>query len=356
MTMTNDVKAAIWGTRAETAQRTLEARFWNPAIDMYDIKTPCPGGSCNTIFHYWWMAHAVETQVDGWNRTGHSFFKERLSRLYPGILRRNGGQWPNHLYDDMEWMAIGWLRAYGINQENAYRQTALTLWEDIKTGWNDHMGGGIAWQKSQLDYKNTPANAPAAILAARLYAAFGQEEDLEWALKIYHWQKQNLVDPATGFVWDGMNRLGDGAIDKDWKFTYCQGVFIGAAVELYRLTGGSGYLEDALRTWRAAMEVLAEPDTGLLPEEGGGDAGLFKGILVRYAGELAGAMEDGSEVAAVLTANASALWDTVTGKEDALFGLRWDEPPSGDVELSTQLSGTILLETAAALEKAELGS
>ena len=63
------------------------------------------------------------------------------------------------------------------------------------------------------------------------YYRFGTR-DLEWARRIFEWQRQTLVDPETGLVWDGINRQGDGRIDKDWKFTYCQGVYIGAAVEL----------------------------------------------------------------------------------------------------------------------------
>lgn len=354
--MANNVKAAFWDMRAEQAQRTLDSQFWNPSISLYDIKTPCPGGACNTIFHYWWMAHAVETQVDGWNRTGDSIYKQRLAMLHQGLLERNGGEWPNNLYDDMEWMAIGWLRAYLIDQDETYGHTAKLLWEDIKTGWNDHVGGGIAWQKTQLDYKNTPANAPAAILAARLYQVFGKQEDLEWAIKIYDWQKAVLVDPESGFVWDGANRLGDGTIDKDWKFTYCQGVFIGAAVELYKITGEKGYLEDAIRTWQASVEEFASQEANVLPAEGGGDAGLFKGIFVRYAGELALAMGSGSgsEVADVLYANASSLWSSVSSRGDILFSKRWDESLEEEIELSTQLSGVILLETAAALEKSGL--
>ncbi|WP_054026445.1 glycoside hydrolase family 76 protein [Bacillus sp. FJAT-28004] len=348
--MTNEVKTTNWEMRAEQAQRTLDSRFWNSSISMYDIKTPCPDGACNTIFHYWWMAHAVETLVDGWNRTGDSIYKQRLAMLHQGLLERNGGEWPNNLYDDMEWMAIGWLRAYMIDKDETYAETAKLLWEDIKTGWNDHVGGGIAWQKTQLDYKNTPANAPAAILAARLYQVFGKEEDLEWALKIYNWLKAVLVDPETGFVWDGANRLSDGAIDKDWKFTYCQGVFIGAAVELYRITGDNSYLEDAIRTWNASIAEF----TTLLPAEGGGDAGLFKGIFVRYAGELAEVMDDGREVIDVLYSNASSLWNSASNRGEILFSKRWDESNEADIELSTQLSGVILLETAAALEKSGL--
>ncbi|WP_372662268.1 glycoside hydrolase family 76 protein [Cohnella sp.] len=348
--MTNRIQAGTWKRRAEEAQRTLDEKFWNPSIDMYDIQTPCPDGSCNTIFHYWWMAHAVEALVDGLDRTGDSFYTARLRRIHQSLLARNGGVWPNNLYDDMEWMAIAWLRAYHVTGDEVYKKTVHVLWEDIKTGWNDHMGGGIAWQKTQLDYKNTPANAPAVILAVRLYTAFGNHEDLEWAKTIYDWQKRTLVDPLSGFVWDGVNRLQDGMIDKDWKYTYCQGVFIGAAIELHRVTEEQVYLADAERTWNAAVEELTESGKGLFPPEGTGDGGLFKGILARYAGMLARAIEDSGAIREVLFSNAKSLWETGRSEERALFGEAWNVPPNGQVELSTQLSGVILIEAAALLE------
>ncbi|MFC4596666.1 glycoside hydrolase family 76 protein [Cohnella hongkongensis] len=343
-----------WAARADLAQQALAERYWNAGIGMFDIETPCPNGECNTIFHYWWMAHAVETLTDGLERTGDSRYAERLDALYEGLLRRNGGVWPNALYDDMEWMAIAWLRAYGATGTEKYKEAALLLWDDIKTGWNGHMGGGIAWQKSQLDYKNTPANAPAAILAARLHARFGDEADLGWAVKIYEWLKNNLVDPESGFVWDGINREGDGAIDKAWEFTYCQGVFIGAALELYRATGDKGYLRDARRTAAAAVARLADPETGALPNEGNGDGGLFKGIFVRYLAQLALADPSRSgEPAKLIAGNADLLWSRGRDPQRTLFGPNWSEPPGGTVELGTQLSGIILLEAAARLEAAE---
>ncbi|MBD2846618.1 glycosyl hydrolase [Paenibacillus sp. IB182496] len=359
--------ASIWQARADAAQRTLDEQYWNTGIGMYNIQTPCPNGDCNTIFHYWWMAHAVEALTDALERTGEARYARRLGELYDGLLARNGGVWPNPLYDDMEWMAIGWLRAHRATGEARYQEAALELWADIQTGWNNHMGGGIAWQKSQPDYKNTPANAPAAILAARLYDAFGDPADLAWARRIYAWVRDALVDPQTGFVWDGMNRLQDGAIDKDWRFTYCQGVYIGAALELYRITGEHAYRADAERTWAAALAELTRPGDRLFPYEGTGDGGLFKGILARYAGQLALLPEQDRGVAEVLAANARALWQAAgaaaedggdnggaAGSGALLFGGSWEERPVGDVELSTQLSGVILLETAARLEAAAL--
>jgi Predicted glycosyl hydrolase len=344
----------VWAARAEEAQQALEQLYWNSSINMYDIEIPCPDGACNTIFHYWWMAHAVDALADGLNRTGHADYRVRLDAFYEGILQRNNGAWPNELYDDMEWMAIAWLRAFQATGAEKYKAAALLLWEDIRTGWNDHVDGGIAWQKSQLDYKNTPANAPAVILAARLYQAFGREEDLAWAHNIYNWLKAKLVDPATGFVWDGLNRTGDGSIDKDWKFTYCQGVFIGAGVELYRITKDAGYLRDAERTAKAACDELLRE--GLWPDEGDGDGGLFKGILVRYLGELASVSAEPAELAALLELQGQALWTHGRDTVRNVFSTSWGVQPEERVTLSTQLSGIMLLEQLAVLEKRSLTS
>jgi predicted alpha-1,6-mannanase (GH76 family) len=214
------------------------------------------------------------------------------------------------------------------------------------------MGGGIAWHKKQLGYKNTPANGPAIILAARLARQFGNSEYLDWALKIYSWLKINLVDPDSGFVWDGMNRNGDGDIDKDWKFTYCQGVFIGAGVELYRITGELTYLDDASRTAKAAIEQLANLATGLLPDEGDGDGGLFKGIFVRYLTELAAEKTEEREALDLLQRNANSLWQQGRNAEQVLFNTEWASKPSLEkVTLSAQLSGIFMLECMANIEK-----
>lgn len=252
----------------------------------------------------------------------------------------------NDYYDDMEWMALAWLRAYDATKDERYKQASLELWGEIKGGWNDAMGGGIAWRKEQTDYKNTPANAPAAILAARLYGHFHNEEDLDWAKKIYDWQKKTLVDPDTGLVWDGINRTGDGNIDKEWKFTYGQGVYIGAGVELYRATEDQAFLEDARQTAANLNEMFLSPATGMLPSEGDGDGGLFKGILVRYVGELIAADPDGperQELIDMLKTNADSLWQYGKAEHKAVFSNSWAQTPDTVVQLSTELSGIMSL-------------
>lgn len=346
--------AGQWAERAEEAQAQLTTSFWDENRGLYNNAAPCMLQLCTDPFNYWWLAHAVDVLVDGYERTEDEQYTEQLAKLYEGILNRNAGVFPNEYYDDMEWMALAWLRAYDATGEERYKEAAIVLWEDIQKGWNDELGGGIAWRKTQLDYKNTPANAPAAILAARLYQRFGDAADLAWAEKIYQWQKEHLVDPDTGLVWDGMNRTGDGSIDKDWKFTYGQGVYIGAGVELYKATNDDSYLEDSRKTASHLQKAFVSPATGMLPSEGEGDGALFKGVLVRYMGELIAAdpeHEVARMLAEMLETNGDSLWEYGKGADAALFSNSWAQTPDDVVQLSTQLSGMMLLEQLAKLER-----
>lgn len=341
-----------WDKRAESASDELRESFWDDKRKMFNNASPCILQSCSDPFNYWWQAHAADTLLDEYARTGDEETKRMIGELFEGIRDRNAGVWPNNYYDDMEWMALAWLRAYDLLRDEKYKDAVMDLWADIRTGWNEQMDGGIAWRKEQLDYKNTPANAPAVILAARLYQRFGNEADLEWAKRIYDWQKRVLVDPETGLVWDGINRTGDGNIDVDWKFTYGQGVFIGAALELFDATGEQAYLTDARLTGSYVVNSMASPATGLLPNEGDGDGAMFKGVLVRYLGELA-QLDGGerNEIASMIMANADSLWDYGLNDEIPRFGPSWAQPPEELVQLSSQLSGNMLLEQAAILEK-----
>ncbi|CAI6015715.1 glycoside hydrolase family 76 protein [Cohnella sp. JJ-181] len=338
--------------RAETAQEELVYSFWNEALGIMNQAAPYEPG-CNDHFIYWWHAHAIDALADGFERTRDPAYLKRIDRIVAGVRQLNGGTLLHNYYDDMEWMALALLRVFDAAKREQDRKNAGVLWESIKTAWNGHMGGGMAWKKDQPDYKNTPANAPASILASRLYQRFGDREDLEWAKRIYAWNKENLVDPATGFVWDGMNRLGDGKIDLDWAYTYCQGVFIGAGIELYRITGRTEYLEDAVRTATTAIGRFADPLTGLLPDEGKDDCGLFKGIFVRYLRELLLLRPELTQIRRLIAVNADALWRTGRSGQ-GLIARAWTGPVEPQVQLCAQLSGLMLLEMDAALPCTEV--
>lgn len=50
----------------------------------------------------------------------------------------------------MEWIALTMIRLYEVTDENKYLETSQEMWNEIKTGWNDYAGGGIAWTHDQL--------------------------------------------------------------------------------------------------------------------------------------------------------------------------------------------------------------
>ncbi|MFC4453990.1 glycoside hydrolase family 76 protein [Deinococcus sonorensis] len=333
--------------RANLAFGALMTHFWNEERALFEIRVPFASAQHDLPtdpFHYWWQAHGLDVLVDAFERDGDGRHLAQAARLLEAVVRENGSL-TNDYYDDMLWLALACLRAWDAGGDPRFRDAALTLWDDIQGGWNDHCGGGITWRKPQLDYKNTPANAPAIILATRLYARLGREEDLAWARRLYRWQVEHLVDPDTGFVWDGLNRLGDGELDRDWAFTYCQGVQIGAALELHAVTGERSLLDAARRTVAAARARLADPATLALPDEGDGDAGLFKGILARYLAQFARVADD-EPTRTWLTRNAALAWQ----HRDAALGVcstSWTAAPGTPVELSAALSGVMLFEAAA---------
>jgi predicted alpha-1,6-mannanase (GH76 family) len=343
--------AADWGARANEAQAALHQGFFVAGNYYAD------NNSGDLKFNYWWQAHGLDALLDGYERTRSDDYLTKIRQLQQGAKEKNGNTYYNEFYDDMEWQALACLRAFELTGDQTYKTIATDLWEDIKGGWSDQFGGGIAWKKSQRDYKNTPANAPAAILAARLFLLDRSNTDyLYWAERIYTWQKNNLVDPNTGLVWDGLNRLGDGRIDKDWRFTYCQGVYIGAGLELYRATGRSGYLDDATRTANFVLNDREMSPNGILRDENGGDSGLFKGILVRYLALLATEPAVNSTARTnyvnFLRANGEAgLEQLAPAGPPGLFNTSWTSPPAGSVQSSTQMSGVMLMELLARLEK-----
>ncbi|AWM35555.1 glycosyl hydrolase [Hymenobacter nivis] len=341
--------AIAWAARADSAQAALTQYFWDADKHYY-----CEDNAGKANYNYWWQAHGLDVLLDGYQRTKNPAYLAQMQQLQVGTKAQNHDTYLNEYYDDMEWQALACLRAFELTKDPAYRATAALLWANIKTGWNEQQGGGIAWRKTQLGYKNTPANAPAAILAARFYLLDHRAEDLAWAKKIYAWEKKTLVDPATGLVWDGVNGKGDGQIDKRMHFTYNQGVYIGAGLALYQATKQRGYLAGAERT---AAYTLADPilsPNGILRNENSRDGGLFKGILVRYltslAIEPATSAASRASYARFLATNGQSLGQHATRRPQYLFGTSWAALPTDPVDASTEMSGVMLLEALAELQ------
>ncbi len=312
----------------------------------------------NNSFNYWPNAHALDVLVDGYLRTSDASYVAKMKALHDGIKVKNGGDYNNVFNDDMIWLAIACLRAYSATNDADYKNTAVYLWNIIKQSWSDDVfGGGITWKQDTPYQKNAVSNAPAAIVAMRLYDIDQKPEDLEWAKKIYAWQKGKLVEASTGIVWDNVSlQNGNEVINKDWVFTYNMGTWIGAGLRLYHATGDVTYLQDAVRTGKTLMTSSKLTSEGLLRDEGQGDGGLFKGIGIRYFTELIEEINvnnsDHTDFVSFLQFNARTFYRFGIKRPEMTSGSNWKVAPNGTTDLTTQLSGMMLMEAAAKLKAA----
>jgi len=366
-----------WQDRANVAARSVTALFGRrllllPGTHLAAVQWPS-NGLKNLIqpWHYWWQAHYVDCLVDAGGRelaTGATFdgggrpSAGRLaSRLVTTIRLRNALTFVNNYYDDMAWLALATHRLESLAQEtrrpasrrNARVRKTLTLQFDSAS--TDDLGGGTFWSKKR-DFKNTPATAPVALY----YARTGQQAK---AQRLVDWLNAVLFDESQGLYLDGarLNAAGDVVVE-DTAYTYNQGPVLGALLEL----GGEANLARAAVLVDAVSKRLTVPGRPVIRGEGGGDGGLFTGILVRY---LALAARD-ERLPSGLRATARSL---VTGTAEAFWAGRIEKDngtvvfspqphrPAGEaypagaaVELSTQLQAWMVLEAAAGLNQPRL--
>lgn len=336
-----------WHAAADSSFTSLINSFWNVGSRYFNYDS-----NGNTTFHYWPQAHALDVLIDAYLRTADHAYKTYFDQWFDGVKVQNGNTFRNDYYDDMEWNALAILRAYQATGDDKYKAAALEIWEFIKQGWNDNAGGGISWVEGQEYSKNACSNGPACILAARLYQEFGDDEDKEWALKIYDWEKSTLFNSSNGMVYDNIN-ANTGEINKSWVFTYNEGTFIGAAVELHQIMGEKSYLNDAVLA--ADYTISSLVNNSILKDEGNGDGGLFKGIFIRYFTNLIqqDRLDTGTKRRYIqfLEKNAETLWLEGTAKPSVFFGTDWRQSPVGSTGLTEQLSGCMLIEAMALVDE-----
>lgn len=340
-----------WPAIADSAQSSLNF-YWIPSGNYFS-------GTNNATnwANYWPTAHALDVLVDLYLRNPSASLKTRMDEVIVGVKAKNGNTYFNFYYDDMEWMALACLRAFIATNDVQYKDITMLLWADIKNGWSTELGGGIWWRKDNPS-KNAPSNLPAAILAVRLYKKFSNPDDLLWSKKIFQWQKDVLYDPNSGWVYDNIESNGNK--NTTWKFTYNQGIFIGAALELYLITNSASYLDDAIKAADYTLQSgqLTDNATGILKDEGGGDGGLFKGVFIRYFNRLIieGNINSAKKTQYInfIKTNAQKLWSSGTNKNQILFGSAWNTIPGATNDFTNQLSGIMLFEAVAELKSLNL--
>lgn len=348
-----------WAARAAAAERAVVGRHLRrlagvvPGTRIGRIRWPRRPAATPWPWHYWWQAHLLDCLVDAQLRAPRPGRADAIAAMARTVRLRNLGKWTNDYYDDVAWFGLAVQRAGTLARRSA-RPALGAVTVALRTGWTADGGGGIWWRRGD-DFKNAPANGPAAILLAR-----GGHVGL--AASIVDWMHDTLRDPATGLIRDGVRLHPDGGVRElvPALYTYCQGVHLGACVALADLDTSRRWPDRAAALLDAVRTHMVEPD-GVVPGyDDGGDGGLFNGILARYLADAALRRPELAPAARrIVLASAAAAWD---GRRELgtgpVFAQDWRkpaEPPRpgrAEADLSVQLSAWMLLEAAAAVQRA----
>lgn len=343
-----------WKKVASKSTNAFVAHFWNQDRHFFNTFV----GKADTSAQdwcYWPQAHAMDVVIDAYVRSGNKNWKTYFDEWYVGVKQKSGGSYFNDFVDDMEWICLTMIRLYEHTGEKKYIVTAQSLWDKIKSNWNEqYSGGGISWKQSEPWSKNSCSNGPAGIIAARMYKLNGKkQDDLDWAKKIYEWQSAKLVDTSNGKVYDHIVNHDTGE-RKDWFFTYNQGTYMGMAHELYTITKEQKYLTMAVKAANWTLNNLVDKKYNILKDEGnGGDGALFKAVFVRYFVKLVLEKDleraDMNRFTNFFNNNAEVLAEQGTGNDYNYSG-HWATPGNRTYDLSAQTSACAMIEAKAYYE------
>jgi predicted alpha-1,6-mannanase (GH76 family) len=276
----------------------------------------------------WWnSANALEALIDYEARTGDRSYLPAIANTFE---KNRAKGFLNEYYDDEGWWGLAWVKAYDLTENTRYLGMAKSIFNDMAGGWDDTFGGGVWWNK-QRRYKNAIANELFLVLAARLFnrsvGEKGARNYYDWALIEWKWFDASGMINEQNLINDGLNRQGENNGGTTW--TYNQGVILGGLTEMYRITRDRTYLKRAQAIADAALRALSN-SKGTLAEpcesnsDCGGDGPQFKGIFVRYLGELYGETRKPAYRDFILR-NADSIWANDRDESDR-FGLRWAGP------------------------------
>lgn len=337
------VDPAPWHAHADAALASLLVDYWTPGY------LAASSGAATSVTGYWTFAQAYDAVLDGVARTGGARFAGWIEGLY---LAQDARGWSSNYYDDENWMTLALLRAYDLGGDPKYLAKAQALYADIEAAWDTSCcgasPGGIWWDRAHTQ-KATASNAGPVIAGVRLAAHTGDMRYLAFAEQVYAYWRAHMVDPTTYAVTDHITTGGQLV---KYRFTYNEGLMIGAAVELHGATHDAQYLADAhaIAGYMLAHETETTAAGSVLFDGTSahctGDCAQFKGIGYRYLGLLQAA-DPRDDVAAVLAASPQAIWDDARGAGD-LFATDWAGPPVTPAPINAQSSAAMALNLYAA--------
>jgi len=272
----------------------------------------------------WWnAANCVEALINDLSANNDRQVPTVLSNTF---VHNSSTLFTNFYYDDEGWWANAWIRAYDLTGNANYLSMAKTIFADLTTGWDSTCGGGLWWNKAR-GYKNAIPNELFLLAAIRLHQRTPNDATyFTWATNEWTWFNASGMINAQNLINDGLTSSCANNGQTTW--TYNQGVILSGLTELYKTTGNSNYLNQAMAIADAATTTLVDQN-GVLSEPcepncGGGDVPQFKGIFIHYLYDLYDETHK-PQYLAFLRRNAHSTW-TNDRNGSSQLGLNWSGP------------------------------
>jgi len=313
--------------RSAQTLKTLQDKFYDASNGLWKVG--------------WWnSANALEALVEYTLYSKDDTFKSAIDNTF---RHTTTAQTNNDAYDDAQWWAIAWVKAYQLTGNQAYMQRSVDIWNYIlRVAWDDRCGGGV-WWSAKKDYKNAITNELFFVLSTLLYQSDSTNNTyIEWAVKEWNWFEASGMINSKNLVNDGLNNCKNNG-QQTW--TYNQGVVLGGLANLYLHTKNNTLLDIAQKIADAVYGSSLVYSTGGVLREPcenagcGPDGPQFKGVFMRYLGILTQQLQ-GSQRTKYITwiqTNSDSIWNKDRTPDDQC-GLKWVGPADQVATATTQIS------------------
>lgn len=318
---------------ATTAIDAFHEAFYNPQMKLYAINSDKKGRAA-----IWTQAIYWDMIMNAYKRTKAPKYRALIDEIYQGGYEQyTGYDWTDKhewfIYDDMMWWIISLARAYEITDDGKFLDNASTgffyVWQEAY----DKERGGLWWNFIH-DAKMSCINYPTVVASMTLYNITRNPNYLEKAKKVYAWSRNVFFDPEKGRIADNMhyNHLFKNSMDIAWVTQlYNQGTFIGSATMLYKATGDTTYLNDAILAADYVKEYMCYAD-GILEFKNGIEQGIYAAIFAQYIALL---IEEGNQPQYLdwLRRNIDMAWNNRDKSRNITFKDAVKPCPTGVVEV-----------------------
>ena len=293
-------------TKADSMTNAFIESFMIKTKGVFNVKY---GYYQNNI--YWQQAHAIDVVIYNYqrqkniNRTLANKYLNYIRLWYKNKSNNYSGaaaassttpnttdgykMFENPYTDDMCWVTLTLLRIGEATGTSSYSIIARQVFDNyiIKRAQEDEATGGLwlPWNTDAGSGPNACTQAPATLIAAKLYKKYGTEKYLTYAKKLYTYTTKKIVK-------------GGGRVEEP-PLTYTQGTFAEACRILYHVTDESNTMKNRYKSYAFTYlnyafgvdsngeqhdRCTSAKGNNLLRDEGhNADQSLFKAVLIPYA-------------------------------------------------------------------------